>query len=77
MSAHNLLYQLADAEVPANPVIGRKGRGTLYATGTAVPTDGSEGYAPGCLFVKEGTPNELYFNVGTKASCDFNKVTVA
>lgn len=78
MSAHNLLYQLADAEVPPYPRIGNKGAGTILASGTAVPEDDTKGYAPGCIFILvKAEGNELYFNIGTKAACNFNKVTVA
>lgn len=52
----------------------------LYATGTTVPTDATNGFAKGCLFVDTdvatGTTG-LYVNVGTKASCVFKAVTNA
>lgn len=54
--------------------------GLLRASGKVVPTDGTSGYAPGCLFQHtDGTTyaTVLYCNVGTAASCDFNVVTVA
>lgn len=41
--------------------------------GTTVPTDASEGYAPGCDF-RDITNGAKYINEGTKASADFNKV---
>lgn len=52
----------------------------LMATGTTVPTDGSSGYAKGCLFidtdVATGTTG-LNCNKGTKTSCQFTAVTQA
>jgi len=54
--------------------------GLLLASGTTVPTDGTAGYQPGCLFQHtDGTAYNtvLYCNIGTAASCDFNVVTVA
>ena len=52
----------------------------LLATGTTVPTDGSNGYAKGCLFidtnVATGTTG-LYCNKGTSSSCTFTAVTQA
>ncbi len=54
--------------------------GILIAYGTTVPADASVGYAPGCLFIHvdgSGYAAVLYCNVGTKASADFNVVTVA
>ena len=39
-------------------------------SGATKPTDAGAGYAAGCMFVKsDGT---VYFNAGTKTSCDFN-----
>ena len=54
--------------------------GLLFASGATVPTDGTTGYQPGCLFQHtDGTTyaTVLYCNIGTAASCDFNVVTVA
>lgn len=82
MSAHNLDDQLKSPQLD----MGASGRalktaaGYLLAWGTAVPTDATEGYAPGCIFIHtDGAAYNtvLYCNVGTKASCDFNVVTVA
>ena len=55
------------------------GVGVLDAYGSAVPTDGSTGYATGCLFrhTDGGDGTALYVNEGDKDSCDFNAVTVA
>jgi hypothetical protein len=50
----------------------------LMATGVTVPTDGSSGYAKGCLFidtdVATGTTG-LYCNKGTNTSSAFTAVT--
>ena len=47
----------------------------LICTGLTKPTDGSDGFAKGCLFIKtdaaSGTKG-LYENQGTKTSCIFN-----
>lgn len=53
--------------------------GLLLASGTTVPTDGTAGYATGCLFqhTDGGDGTALYVNEGTKTSCDFNAITVA
>lgn len=52
----------------------------LWATGTSVPTDGSAGYAKGCLFidtdVATGTTG-LNCNKGTTASSQFTAITQA
>lgn len=52
----------------------------LWATGTTVPTDGSSGYAKGCLFidtdVATGTTG-LNCNKGTNTSSQFTAVTQA
>lgn len=47
----------------------------LFARGATVPTDGSVGFAVGCLFIDTtgGANVTLYVNEGTAAnSCDFN-----
>lgn len=48
----------------------------LAATGTTVPTDGTAGYAKGCLFIDTdvgaGTSG-IYENVGTNTACNFDK----
>lgn len=52
----------------------------LIAYGTTVPTNSTDGYAKGCLFidtdVATGTGG-LYSNKGTKDSCVFSLVTQA
>lgn len=52
----------------------------LWAQGTAVPTDGSAGYAKGCMFVDTdvaGGTGGSYLNKGTTASSAFTLVTQA
>lgn len=48
--------------------------GHTYVVGTTVPTDGTAGYAPGCIFSKyNGAAGTVfYLNEGTATSCDFN-----
>lgn len=44
-------------------------------TGATVPTDGTAGYAPGCIFLKNsgnGIGSTMYVNEGSVTSCDFN-----
>src|SRR3990167_1396431 len=51
--------------------------GVLNAYGSAVPTDGDVGYAPGCYFFLStggSAGGTVYINEGTKASADFNAV---
>lgn len=51
--------------------------GITFDWGTTVPTDATAGYAPGCIFMDvDGSAGQnLYVNVGTQASCDFNLVS--
>lgn len=51
--------------------------GIMKAVGTTVPTDGSAGYAPGCLFIDTdgAAGSQFYINEGTNTSCDFNLLT--
>lgn len=51
-----------------------KPAGFLFAHGTTVPTDGTAGYATGCVFQKTngGANTSLYVNEGSATSCDFN-----
>lgn len=49
----------------------------LYASGLTKPTDTTDGYAKGCLFIKTDAAagsKSLYENTGTKDSCVFNLV---
>jgi hypothetical protein len=53
-------------------VIFRDGEGKiLMCAGATQPTDAGAGYAAGCMFIKTGT-GDVYFNTGTKTSCDFD-----
>lgn len=53
--------------------------GLLLVHGDTMPVDGTAGYATGCLFqhIDGADGSALYVNEGTKASCDFNLITVA
>jgi hypothetical protein len=46
----------------------------LIKYGNTVPSDGSTGYATGCLFLKTngGVGSSLYVNEGSITSSDFN-----
>jgi len=76
------LVLAADAGTSANikALIFDGDRDILYATGTDVPADTSDGYAKGCLFidtnVAAGTTG-LYVNVGTTSSSNFDAVSDA
>lgn len=61
-----------------HPIISHPVRGHLLFAGDTVPSDGTAGYAPGCLFlhVDGGNNSAIYVNEGTKASADFNLVAV-
>jgi hypothetical protein len=69
----------APAGVAAPIAIFTSEDGILLAYGITVPSDAAVGYAPGCLFIDvDGTTtSKLYCNIGTKASANFNLVTVA
>ncbi|MDD5220973.1 MAG: hypothetical protein PHV11_10425 [Candidatus Bipolaricaulis sp.] len=47
------------------------------ARGATVPTDGSAGYAVGCIFIDtgSGTGTTFYVNEGSITSCDFNEMS--
>lgn len=62
---------------PSEPA--NKPEGFLFYAGPTVPTDGTAGYATGCLFqhTDGGAGTALYCNEGTLASCNFDAVTVA
>lgn len=55
------------------------GAGKNFVHGLVVPTDGVEGYAPGCLFidVNGGQGATLFVNEGTLVSANFDLVTTA
>ena len=49
----------------------------LLASGATVPTNGTAGYAKGCVFVQTDTATGLcarYENIGTTASCQFRVI---
>lgn len=53
--------------------------GIVLARGRTVPSDAAAGYAPGCIFQHvngSGATDVLYVNVGTKASANFDNLTV-
>lgn len=50
----------------------------LFAKGTTVPSDGTAGFAKGCLFIKtDATGAGLYSNNGTATSCSFRLITTS
>ena len=55
------------------------GAGKHFVHGLVVPTDGVEGYAPGCFFidVNGGQGATLYVNEGTLVSANFDLVTTS
>lgn len=66
---HRLTDQLQEAVLPSG--------GNIYVRGATVPTDGTSGYAKGCIFIQTdgGAGTTWYLNEGTYASCDFNAPT--
>lgn len=50
------------------------GAGKRYDEGTAIPSDGTAGYAPGCIFrdTDASSGATIYINNGTATSCDFD-----
>lgn len=49
----------------------------LLASGATVPTNGTAGYAKGCIFIQTDTATGLcarYENIGTTASCQFRVI---
>lgn len=69
---HNIQYA-SDIHLSRNTV------GAVFASGTTVPADNADGYAPGCVFVHEdgAAGSNLYVNDGTFANCDFNALSSA
>ena len=53
--------------------------GVYFARGASVPTDGSVGYAKGCLFIDTNAAagSILFCNEGDVSSSDFDLVSVA
>ena len=63
----------------ATGLICESAEGILIAYGETVPADASQGYAPGCIFIKtNGTTHStiVYGNIGTKASSNFDAMHV-
>jgi hypothetical protein len=54
-------------------------RNIIIAEGATVPTNGTAGYAPGCVFFRRagGANQQIYVNTGTAASCTFTALTPA
>ena len=69
----------AAAGVAAPKTIFKSEDGILLCYGITMPPDASVGYAPSCIFIHtDGTAGSaIYVNEGTKASSDFDLVTVA
>lgn len=70
LNAHNQISGRYNAfEVP--------GIGVLTAAGPTKPSDGTPGYAPGCMFfdTNAAAGSQWYVNVGSRTSCDFDAVT--
>jgi hypothetical protein len=53
-----------------------RNRGLLFASGSTVPTDGTDGYQTGCIFqyTSGGVGTSLYVNEGSVTSCAFNAI---
>jgi len=71
---HNMVKAPAGDATPQR--IYRSIDGVMQAYGTTVPTDGTSGYAKGCVFhhVDGGARDRLYVNDGTGTSCNFNPI---
>lgn len=70
--SRKFIKQFAGLSAISDPVLG-----ITFDWGTAAPTDATAGYATGCIFVVTNASAgvNLYTNVGTQASCDFNKIS--
>ena len=59
-------------------ILAERGRGIYFDAGNTVPADGTQGYAPGCVWLKTDAAalsgTEIYINEGTYASSDFNAI---
>ena len=57
-------------------IINIPGEGPFMVRGLTVPTDGTAGYAIGCMFIQTdgSTGTTLYLNEGSRTSCDFNSL---
>lgn len=64
--------QFAGLAAMKDPVLG-----ITFDWGTAAPTDATAGFSTGCVFLVTNASAgiNVYQNVGTQASCDFNKIT--
>ena len=62
---------------PAGAIVREPNVGALFARGTTVPTDGTVGFAPGCIFLDTNATagGQVFVNEGTYASCDFNAIS--
>ncbi len=55
--------------------------GKIFDYGTTVPTNGTAGYAPSCIFLDTnstggaGSATHIFINVGTAAACNFDGIT--
>ena len=70
--SRKLNKQFAGLAAMTDPVLG-----ITFDWGTSVPTDATAGYATGCIFLKTNASAgvNVYQNVGTQTSCDFNLIT--
>jgi len=66
-----MLQRLASLLRMQPPIIAN--RGLLFASGATVPTNGTDGYQTGCLFLHTdgGAGTALYVNEGSVTSCTF------
>ncbi len=85
MSEFNLAWEhdnMIAGPVPASAarkiyyVEGASDKMALHVYGTTVPTDGTTGFAPGCIFhhTDGSAGSVLYVNDGSETSCDFNNM---
>lgn len=49
---------------------------TIRSYGTDIPTDGTAGYAPACIF-QDIDSGVVHINEGSATSCDFDAITTA
>lgn len=85
MSEYTVGFELnnmiaAPLGVATPKVIFKSEDGILLCYGTAKPTDADEGYAPGCIHIDTNgttTATVLTVNIGTKASANFDVLTVS
>tara|TARA_R110000851_G_scaffold177752_2_gene324643 strand:+ start:797 stop:1027 length:231 start_codon:yes stop_codon:yes gene_type:complete len=76
MSGHNALFELNETATTAHG-------GKILDFGNAVPTNGTPGFAPSCIFLDTNSTGgassatHIFINVGTAASCNFDGITVS